>query len=238
MAPNKNQKMKTGNRPQHLFKSVRDPVVVSASGGAAAGMASMTTDSSGNAQYTTSFAPLGYNGITTSNAVAGSKTVFSSQLYQFPSLPWLYNQARNFERYRVLRAVLIAVGNLGSGATGRMLLDSSTDVADNASVISTSTSTGGKVFDVGSLANKEARFQLDVDTSWKKVSAQTYSITSDGAVCCPISTANDLSFTNVYFKCIGVSASSAAPVAGTIVAEFYMEYDVEFRDPISYAVNV
>lgn len=238
MAPNKNQKTKGNSRPQHLFKGIRDPVVINASIGNTPSMISLTTDSNGNAAELISFSPFGFSGLGVTSATAGQPATFTTVPYQSPALPWLYNQARNFERYRVLRAVLIAVGNLGSSATGRLLLDSSTDAADNASVITTATSTGGKVYDIGSLATKEARFQVDIDSSWKKCSSRTNLVSSNGLSCLPVSTVNDLLFTNVYIACNGVSASAAAPTAGTIVAQFYMEYDVEFRDPISYGVNV
>lgn len=230
--------MKNRSNIQHAFRGVRDPLVINASIGNNPSMISLTTDGSGNGQQFVSLAPFGFAGVSTGNAVAGQPITFVSTSFQSPTLPWLYNQARNFERYRVTRAVLIAVGNLGSTATGRILLDSSTDASDNISAITTATSTGGKVFDVGSLANKEARLQLDVDTAWKKCSSRTFGVDTNSTTLVPLNSVNDLIFSNIYIGCTGVSATSAAPVTGTIVAQFYVEYDVEFRDPISYGVNI
>lgn len=231
-----NQKKKNKVVQQHAFKRVRDPLVVNATA-ATPGMVSLTTDGSGNGSQTLTLSPVGLYGAASSPATAGQVATWSSAALQSPYLPWLYNQSRNFERYRVMNATLIAVGNLGSSATGRILLDSSTDMADNITVVTTATSTGGKVFDVGQLASREARLPLDVDSSWKKVSSRTFLFDASNTALLPVSSANDLSFSNVYMACYGASASSSAPVAGTIVAQFYLEYDVEFRDPISYGVN-
>lgn len=232
---NKNSKNKVVR--QHYFQAVRDPVVTDASNGANPSMFSLVTDSSGNSNASFILSPFGVAGLSTNNATAGSQTVFTSTTTTSPALPWLYNQARNFERYRVTRAVVIAVGSVGSTASGRLLLDSSTDAADTVSAINVATSTGGKVFDVAALSSRELRFNLDVDSSWKKCSSRTYLLNGSGTVAIPVNHVNDLSFCTLFVGCFGATAAGSTAV-GTSICQFFLEYDVEFRDPISYGANI
>jgi len=226
------QKQKA-SKPQHVFRRIRDPLVNDASNLSPSAVA-LVADGSGNANLTYALSPLGISGLTATSTSATGPINFLSTAFYAPYLPWLYNQARNFERYRVLSATLIITGNVGSSATGRMLVDSSTDIADNVTPVTVGLSTGGLVFDVASLAAKEKRFQLDVDSSWKKVSNRTYTAPSV-TLALPTSSANDLLFSNIYISVVGATASGTA--GSFTVANFAMEYDVEFRDPISYGAN-
>jgi len=194
----------------------------------------LVSDASGNASLTYALSPLGIKGLSGVSSAGG--VAFSSTQFYSPYFPFLYNQARNFERYRVLNATFIVVGNVGSTATGRIVIDSSTDMADNTSAVTVGTSTGGTVFDLASLATREKRVQLDVDTSWKKVSAETFNVVNNLGTALPVSTGNDLSFTSVYISL--VAATQAGSLGAFTAANFFLEYDVEFRDPISFGVNV
>jgi len=55
-----------------------------------------------------------------------------------------------------------------------------------------------------------------------------FSLTGNTLV--PVSTGNDLSCTN-WFVTVNGAASN------TLVGSLYAEFDVEFKDPISYGVN-
>jgi len=194
---------------------------------------SVSTDATGAFTASLALSPLGISGVqysVPSPNTAGTAIVPTIVTSLAPYLPWLYNQSRGFERYRVLRAVAIFVSSVGSTSTGRVLLDSSTDFADTVSVNGISTSTGGKVFDLGSGAVKEMRFTMDVDTSWKKVSSATQLVSGIGTVL-PVNTVNDLLFTTMF---VTVSGGPASTPCGSV----FVEYDVEFRDPISFGANV
>lgn len=220
---------------QHAFRSVRDPIVLDATQ-AGSGMVALVTNATGGATLSLLFSPFGVYSLSTSNVEAGKQVVFGQSQVTNTLLPWLYNQSRNFERYRVTRAVIIAVGNVGSTATGRLMMDSSTDFTDATTPITLGTSTGGKVWDVANMASKELRFALDVDSSWKKVSRSTFIFNPSGTVATPVNTVNDLSFSTAFISCVGASAGGTV-ADNTTIANFYLEYDVEFKDPISFGVN-
>lgn len=230
--PNNNKMPKGGPKQTRVFRGIRD-VIVSNAASSTPAVFPMNTDSSGNYAGSLTLCPLGFSGLTfnvpTPNT-AGTQIVPSITGIVSPYLPWLFNQSRGFERYRVTRCVLVWVSNVGSTVTGRIMLDSSTDYADVVSATGISTSTGGKTFDLASGATKEFRFPTDVDTSWKKVSSATQLVTTAGLVF-PVSTVNDLAFTTVFVNIAGGPASTNA-------GSLFVEYDVEFKDPISYPANI
>lgn len=223
-------------RAQHLFRKIRDPVVADASSGSSPAAYAVAVNSSGDYNGNLSFCPFGYRGLSTANAVAGQPTTFSEYVSENAHLPWLYNQARNFERYRILNATLVVVGNVGSTATGRMVLQSSTDLADILGSNTVGLSSGGKVIDLAILASKDQRFPLDVDSSWKKCSSRLYVFNSTATGAIPVSTVNDLMFSGL--NCTVVGGTSNGTSAAFTAANFFLEYDVEFRDPIAYGANL
>lgn len=210
------------------YRNVRDPITTNALSASPA-MFSATTNSLGAWSNQFILAPLGVNGVVIVSAAAGSPSTFQSASIFSPLLPWLYNTSRNFERYRVTRAVLIFVSNVGSTTTGQLMMDTTTDSQDLTTPATASTSSGGKVFDLATASSKELRFQCDVDSSWKKVSNQTYATYNTNTLSIGNSV-NDLLFT------CPVLAINGGP-ASTAVGNFYVEYDVQFRDPISFAAN-
>lgn len=212
---------------QHVFRNVRDIVCDDATQNPPIST-QVATDANGNWTSQIAFAPLGvsYSTFTTNGTVVSVGTGLLS-----PRLPWLYNTSRNFERYRVTRAVLIFVGNVGSTSVGRLIMDSTTDYADAGTGVTIGTSAGGKVFDLASSASKELRFNMDVDTTWKKVSSYTALKPGGANTLLQINSANDLLFSVGVLGVIGGPAS--VPQAGN----FCIEYDVEFRDPITWTAN-
>lgn len=231
---NKPVQKKKGPRVQHLFRRIRDPLVTDATNPTPDAFA-LVTNASGNANTSVNLSPFGVMAIGVAGGT-GTTTAFANYPYFSAVMPWLYNQARNFERYRILNATVIVIGNVGSSATGRVIVDSSTDAADNISPITVGTSTGGKVFDLASLSSKEQRFPLDVDSSWKKCSSKTAAFSGDGTRMLLVSSINDLSFSNLY---VAVVSGSANGTPGSFTAlNLAIEYDVEFADPISFGVNV
>lgn len=221
-------KKKTGQRPNHIFRGIRDPVVLDASTGSPA-IQSVTSDGSGNYASDQSITPLGVRAPIGSVPSTGGTVTWSYTTVQGAKHPWLYNQARNFERYRILRYVLIFVSNVGANVTGQVALNSSVDVTDTTSTWASSASTGGRVFDLSTAATREQRLNCDVDTTWKKVTNTTFVVASNALMV--TSSVNDLVATNWFVNVSGAPAS-------TPLGSLYAEYDVEFRDPISYGVNV
>lgn len=224
---------KPGVRVVRTFRNIRDPVVGNAASTSPT-IYGMNTDGTGTFTTSLNFSPLGFSGLifsVPSPNTAGTQIIPSIGTVASPYLPWLYNQSRGFERYRITRCTAIWVGNQGSNTTGRVMLDSSTDYADAATLINLATSTGGKVWDLGTAASKELRFPCDVDTSWKKVSSATALLSATSSYYTPVNSVNDLSFTTVFISVVGAPASVNA-------GSLFMEYDVEFKDPISFPSNV
>lgn len=227
---NNNNKAKSSKMPkrqaQSLFRKVRDPWVQDATASSPS-MWNITSASDGTTIFQYPVTVLPVVGVTVT--VSGSSITWASAPAYSAGLPWLYNQARNFERYRVLNATLIFVSNLGSTATGRLSISTTTDIADLIPAPSIATSTGGKVFDLAQGASKEFRLPMDVDSSWKKVSRNTM-ITSSGGALASANSINDLIFSAVNVTGVGMPAS-------TTVGNFFIEYDVEFKDPVSWTFN-
>lgn len=217
-----------------MFKRVKDPLVTDASNGASPTAIDLVVGSSGTGASVYALSPFGIAGVT-ATAAAGGAVSFSSSNFYSAYLPWLYNQARNFERYRVLSATLVIIGSVGSTATGRVVVTSSTDVVDYNSPPQVGLSTGGVVFDLSTLASKERRIPLRVDSSWKVASSRTVVVANSSSLAIPINTANDLLFTNFSVNVVGGTANGSS---GSFTAANYMlEYDVEFKDPIAYGAN-
>jgi len=223
-------KKNKAKKPQHVFNNIRDVVVADASNGASPNIYQLVSDPSGNGTLGLSLSPFGYQTVTGTASSATGPLNFASTQSIAPVLPWLYNQARNFEGYRVTNATLIIVGNVGSTATGRISVVSSRDYVDYGVNHGIALAVGGITFDISTLSTKERRFPLDVDSSWKICSSRTAAILSGGQAFVPVNSVNDLLFTNFDIDVAGASAS-------TILATFNVEYTVEFRGPISYGAN-
>jgi hypothetical protein len=214
-----------------VYRNVRDPVINDATTNPPS-IQALTTDSSGNLITNFPFAPLGVTSVVLSSPSGGGTVTVNPAAIAGPKLPWLYNTAKNFERFRVTRAVLIVVGNLGQTVTGRIMLGSTTDFNDLLTATNLGASSGNKIFDLSSLASREARFNMDVDTAWKKCSAGSL-VASPlySNLVLSVGTMNDQLFT-----CSIINVSSGP--ASTNVGNMFLEYDVEFKDPIAWQVNV
>lgn len=146
-----------------------------------------------------------------------------------PALPFLYSTARNFQEYRVTRATFVFVSARPPGDAGRITLGGSKDAIDTAAASQADGFVGGRQWDLSSLSSgKEARFNLPVDSVWKRVSPVCFA--NYGGTWVPAATVNDLCFANAFFYSTGVSAKGN-------LGSLYLEYDVEFRGPVSLAVN-
>lgn len=210
-------------RRSNIYHNVRDPLVVNASASSLVS-ADIVTDANGNFTVTHALTPLGISGI---KLVSGS---FNYSTWSAPKLPWMYGQARQFERYRVLRATLIFTGSVASTSTARIMMSSDTDLIDSLTPPTIATSSGGRVFNLSQSASKDLRLQLDVDSSWKKVSNNTALLGSTGMDILVVNSSNDLLFSVVNVVVAG------GPVS-TNIGSLAVEYDVEFRDPIAPTAN-
>lgn len=164
-------------------------------------------------------APVGLDGL--NNGTGAIETI------EKPHLPWLWKTAPNFMEYRVTRASLVVVGLQGSTATGQMTVVSSTDFADIGPTNLGTNAVGGTGFALADLANKNKVVPLRCDTSWKKVSSLTAMVL--GNVRVSLSSCDDLLFTTFSYVIAGAPSGD--------VVTFYIDYDVEFRGPISAADN-
>lgn len=223
MAP-KQAKQKSGRQSTTVtYNKIIDPVVddVTANPPVASGY--------GTGSTWIALAPLGVKGVTGTVASGSTTVTWSLSSVAPPRLPWLYNTARNFEEYRVTRAVLVCKNNSGSVAAGDVILDSDSDFADvGTGNITLGTSTGGTV---KPYSTREVRHSMDVDSSWKKVSGITSYYSN--AVGYPVSSVNDIIFSTAYYSLVGTTASQLAPTP----CNLFVEYDVQFRHPCTYTAN-
>lgn len=175
--------------------------------------------------------------------VSGSSVVIGAPLtVNSPPLKWMYTTSANFGKYRVTRASLVFVGNQGSTMTGTMVVAAFKDVLDAGIVPQNAYAVGPncKTFDIASSSTKEIRIPVPIDTSWKKV---TKALNSGLAspfqniatnVLISENSVNDICFGAFSFNAFGTPNLSQGYSLGT----FFLDYDVEFGDPESIALNV
>lgn len=193
------------------LRSVVDPIALDVT--SSANPYSVSTGSGGAVNGNFTLSPLGVSGVTPAGA---SSSVMPAHL------PWLHSTAINFLEFRVTRAVLNVVGNVGSTATGTVVLASSPDYIDSAvpaSAVGTLV-VGGTSFPLADLATSNRKIPLRISSVWKNVSAVS-SVVIGGTVVSN-STVDDLMFTGFQYSVFGGPNS-------TSVMSFFLEYDVEFR---------
>lgn len=203
------------------FRNVRDPVCQDA-GVTPTSLVVATTSAGGAANGAFTLCPFGISGVLATSFPLVNATI------ELPHLPWLWRTAANFEEYRITRAKLIVTGLVGSTSTGIMSISSTTDYSDVTTNLSANM-VGGKSFALADLAAKNQEMPLDIDSTWKKVTSVTTRMGA-GSIA-SINTADDLLFSNVTYV-----VSNGPP--STPVASFYVEYDVEFRKPVSFSMNI
>lgn len=227
--PKTTQNNKTQRRPDHTFHGVRDAVLADVLANPQANM-DMTLDASGNLNRNFVIAPFGVK--TPRLTVTGGNLVGTPQMYYSPSLAWLYSTAINFEQYRITNARAVFVGNTTVDTHGFITIASSPDHGDFKSQgINRANGAGAKTFALSSSANKELSVQLNIDPSWKKITALTVALSGTINVdLLPLNTVNDLIASSVS---ISVNGGPSDAYIGMMV----VVYDVEFRHPISYIMN-
>lgn len=218
-------------KPQsHVYRGIRDIILNDARGTT---VSTLNTTSGGNASINGAFVPMA---LTVPQSVSGG-TSGTYDTVVYPRCNWLTSTAKNFQSYRLTRAVLIFVGNAGSTNSGTVNMMASRDFADVTTGIQTAYVVGrdAKSFDLASSSTKELRLPMPVDTSWKKVTSELailgnngYSGTQYSVV--PCNTVNDLIATSFGILVVGGPAS-------TNIGNAFIEYDIEFRDPVAIAVN-
>nr|QJD14919.1 coat protein [Actinidia yellowing virus 2] len=224
----------------HRFNGCRDAFMQGGTG-ATPGVTALgivTTSASGNTSGSYALCPIGLTGVKT--VTAGTVTIGGTGNISSPPLRGLFNKAVDFQWYRVTRAKLVFVGNVGSTTTGSLILcgyTSPMDVSVGTSIATTS-SRSTKTFDLASSAGKELSVPVPVDSSWKKVS----SILSTSGNAAPffggsdtfvnVATVEDLCFGSVSYSVIG------APAAAALIGSLYLDYDVEFKGVIDSNVNI
>lgn len=229
----KNSKNKGGaKRPtiQNHFV-MREPILTDV---ATSAVYSATTGSSGVASGQMVLTPLGLASASIVSGTPGDNAPVDN-----PHLRWLNTQALNFGSYRVLRAKLIFVAGIGSTTSGTIAMAGYKDASDSNVGLATAYTVGpyAKMFDLASgSTQRELSINLPVDTSWKKIGRALMvlgnSIPYVGAnsVIVPVNTVNDLSFTTFGWQIVGAPAN-------TPIGAFFLDYEVEFREPQAQAVQ-
>lgn len=241
---NNNKAGKRTSRPvhNHAFLGVRDALLMPAPGSApSAGTFTVGTDSGGNSNNAWVFCPLGLTSVTLG---ASSYTAGTAGNVLAPSMRTLFNRALDFQWYRVTRAKVVFVGNVGSTVTGILTMSGYTDPSDvNAVTFQTYVSSQStKSFDLASSSSKELSIPIPVDSTWKKVTTNLsvpgnvypFNAANAGSIAV-LNTVTDLAFGAFGYYLAGYSSGGTA--TATNVGTFYIDYDVEFKGPIDAAVN-
>lgn len=235
--PNKNNRSK-GSQSLHVFKGLREVFLIP---GPRSGVTStpytFTTAVDGSAGFGQILCPLG---LTSTTLGASSYTQGTLGNVTGPPLRGLYNRSLDFQWYRVTRAKFVFISSLGSTVTGVLSLSAYSDPSDvtNGSPTIYSASVNNRVFDLSTASHKEVSVPVPVDSAWKKC---TTILTQPGNVfpftganagsLAVVNTVADLSFG-------AVSAYIQSAPASTLIGGFYLDYDVEFKNPIDNGVNL
>jgi hypothetical protein len=236
MSQSKKAKAANNNkRNSHVFRGIRDPVVVDAFSSTPT-VSAVASDASGNGTATYVFSSYGTTGLTAFSSTSTGIITWTSVSLDKPYLSWLMNQAKGFKEYRISNAKLVFVGNVGSTATGRIAILSSPNSADIYTPLTLGNVIGGSVFDLASLASREKSIPLNIDSSWKRVSDKTMlQFAGTPATISPSATVDDLSFCSVRVQLI--AATQAGTLGVFTAANMFVVYDAEFRGPISPSLN-
>jgi len=233
-----NQKQKKTTKTSHVYHGCREAIQGNNPGSAPqAGGITITTGSTGVANYAGVFAPMGLTSVNVTSSGGFTQGTIGN-LFP-PTLRGLYLKATGFQWYRVTRAKLIFVGNVGSTTAGNVVLAGYTDPSDVNQIAYAAFVSGPntKVFDLASTSSREASVPLPVDSSWKRCSSllttvgNVYPYNAANAACfATVNTVADLSF--------GAWAVYVTGAGATVpVGSIYLDYDVEFKGPIDPAVN-
>lgn len=200
------------------FTSVVDPVVTNTYANPPT-MATIKSEPGGFAYLNVTLTARGLNAYSTT--AAGQVAVTGSHL------PWMASTCRNFGSYRISRASLVLAGSIGSTTPGKVAVHVSKDFEDVTTTYSIA-APGGTMFDLASLATRNKVIPLRVNTEWKKVTDIT--TVSVGGVVTVINSANDLVIGTYVVVVAGAPPS-------TDLMDMYIEYDVEFANPMSVGLN-
>lgn len=238
---NKASSNKNKTKQSHVFRNVREPVLDSVTNNSVITL--QVAPNATTATATKAFAPIGLTAPTLT--VNGTNVVVQTGAQSYilgAGLRWLYNTSVNFGSYRITRATLIFVGSVGTTYTGQLILTTFRDVMDASSTpqVAFAIGSGAKVFDLATSGSKELRISMPIDTSWKKVS---------NALCYPgsvvpfygatnqlinVNSINDLCFGAFSAQVVGAPLLSGTTTVGT----FFLDYDVEFKEPESSSLNI
>lgn len=243
---NNNNKMVTKSRKsntmkQHVFRGIREVVCIDAAASAALNM-TLAPGATSSVAFVT-FSPLGLS--TPALTVSGSNVIVASpQPIVAPSMRWLFNTAQNFGKYRVTRATVSFVGNVGTTTSGQLVVTAFKDVFDAniTTQVAYATGSNARVFDLAASGSKELKIPIPVDSSWKKVSkvlavnGNTTPFLGFTNQLVNVNTANDLAFGAMTAQVVGAPANSGT--SNTIIGTFFIDYDVEFGEPESSSLNL
>jgi hypothetical protein len=232
-------KKKSGRSGQsHVYLGLRDNLTTPQAGSTPpTTVLDLLTNSSGSLSVGVVFTPLG---LTSTGLGASSYTQGGTGNVLAPNLRGLFSKAADFQMYRVTRARLVFITGVSSNTTGSITLSGYTDPFDiaNTSSAITVSSVNTKAFPLSQAAVKNPSIPIPVDSSWKKVSSilnvpgNVFPFNGANAgLLVNVNTVSDLSFGAVFIRILGAPSS-------TSVGTCYLDYDVEFKNPIDSGVNL
>lgn len=225
----------------HSFKGVRDTLLVPQPGGLTNTALAVTSTNAGTGNNAWTFSPLGLTSVTLAGGVFSQGTTGN---IVGPSLRSLYNRSLDFQWYRVTRAKVVFVGNVGSTVTGSLTMAAYTDPSDVGQITYQAfiSGPGTRSFDMASAATKEFSVPVPVDSSWKRVSSiltvpgNVYPYTAAAADCFSVvNSVADLCFGAFTYYLTGYTSGGVATASN--VGQFYLDYDVEFKSPVDVSVS-
>jgi len=234
----KQSKNKSKQVSQHVYRGCRDAIQPNTP---SAGPLSSGT----NVVITTANTPVNLAGVlnpiglTTTALSSGAYTMPSDRNLQGPPLRGLCIKAQGFQYYRVTRAKLVMVGSIGTNLVGQITMAGYGDPADVRNITYSPFSSGPntRTFDLSTLSGKEISVPIPVDSTWKRVTA----VLSAPGNNYPFN-ASDATTLAIYNTVSNVSFGAWTILANCNTAltlgSLYIDYDVEFKNPIDYAVNL
>jgi len=214
---------------QHAFRNIREPILSNY------GLSTVMslTPVSGSVTVFGSLNPVGLQSVYYNS----SNSTYQQQGMEDPHLRWLASQAINFGSYRVTRAKLVFIGNAGSTSTGTLNLFGSKDPLDAGTGINTAYMQGNgcRSFDLAASSVKELSLNLPVDPTWKKVSKFLTVAGNNAPFTGPVT--GFVNVNSVGDLCFSSFAAQIVSGPNQNCGSLFLDYDVEFKDPMALSMN-
>lgn len=215
----------------HVYRNIRDVFQANVN---TSSVYTVSTNGSGQVSGSFALSPLGVFAPTLSGGVYTAASAIDH-----PHLGWLFGTSQNFGMYRITRCTLIFIGNDGNDVPGQLLVTGFQDVSDVQIPTQAAYQSGNhaKAFNLAQAATGELRMRLPVSPGWKKVTNTTAVPGNTNLPWIGANTqiANINTVDDICFSAWSYLVTGAPP--STNVGSFFVEYDVDFKDPQSNELN-